>query len=257
MVRLASLASTAALAALALSACADTGTETDNPVLEFESSECNAPASDYYASQSPVARSSAALSFDPALYNGLYCYAWEAHDDGVVTLDVLNYNGGCGAQYALADTRVERGSIQLGIINPTCTWASCDATCLFDFSYELAGVDTSARAELQLRRVACDDSSEERREPRVILPLDEQREGVLCRQVTYGAGAPTCGLAHTPPCGADYFGTCADGCGEGLACVEDALGDEDLCFTACEADEDCPLDIEACEDGACRLRETF
>jgi hypothetical protein len=239
---------------LTLSMCTSAGTETDNPVLDFEASECSGPRADY---ESTVARTSAALTLSAQDHGGLYCYAWQANDDGTVGIDVINYRGGCSVTFALAETRVEGDHIDLGIVNAACESGSCDATCLYDFTYELRGVDVSRPAWLQLRELACSDDREDELEPRLELPLDTEPEGILCRQQIHYAGPPACGMARTPPCGGDYFGTCEDGCGDALTCVDDGAFGEDLCFVPCEQDEDCPLEIESCQQGVCQLRETF
>lgn len=248
------------IALLALCACADTGTETDNPVIDFEASDCSSPLAAQSA-LSTVALTRKALTLDPALYNGLYCFAWEAHDDQTITIDVLNYSGSCEAEYVLAETRIEGHSVSLGLTNDTCLVGKCDTTCLYDFTYTLKGVDTSAPIELQLRQAACQPGDEDQVLNELVLPVDDEAEGIVCHQALYSAGQPACGSPHLPPCaGPDdsYHGTCEDGCGDdALACVHADRPDYDFCFTACESDDDCPIAIEACEDGACRLRETF
>lgn len=256
MLKKSSTACIGSLGALALALCQCTGTETDNPIVDYRAGECNSSVDSALSVANGVARTSSALSIDDNAYRGLYCYAWEAREDGSLAIDVINYLGGCGASYELADTRIEGNEISFGVQAAGCQLGSCDSTCVYDLAFELHGVDIGAPVELQLREIACGDWDDEL-EPRLTLPLDTEPSGIICRTMVYSAGAPQCDRAHAPPCGGDYFGTCEDGCGDGLICLPGDGPARDMCFTACEQDDDCPIAIESCQDGACRLRETF
>jgi len=235
-----------------LSPCA--GTETDNPVVDFDATECKTRST--ALTLATVARTAAAQAVDPSAYDGLYCYAWETLADGGLSIDVINFSGGCGVTWKLGASRVEGSHIDLGVANPSCEIARC-GNCLYDFTFEIEGVDPSQPAEAQLHRYDCHGGGNFEPAPKVILPLDARPEGMLCRPRSYELA---CGRAHLRPCdestGGD-LGDCEDGCGEGLACVDSEERDGDRCYTACEVDGDCPLEVESCQDGACRLRETF
>lgn len=253
----------AALCAVALttSTCTSTGsgtgTETDNPVVDFAATECKTHAT--ALTLATVARTAVALDADPSAYDGLYCYAWETLDDGGLSIDVINFMGGCYMTWKLGASRVEGSSIDLGVTEGYCEQAGCGA-CPYDFTFEIEGVDLSESAEVQLHPYDCRGGGNYDPEPKVALPVAVRSEGMLCRPqrgIDYEVG---CGRAHLPPCAgsaSSEFGDCEDGCGAGLACVDGDEDYEDRCYTACETDGECPLAIESCQDGACRLRETF
>jgi hypothetical protein len=205
--------------------------------------------------ESTVARTRAALEADPHEYDGLYCYAWDRGADEV-TIDVVNYVAGCTIFWTLGESRVDGDRISLGIHDPYCGTAGC-GSCVYDFSFIVEGVDLDAPARIRVRETSCERP--EILEPEVLLAIDERETGIICREQPTYAFEEQCGRAHLSPCRASSSGgTCNDGCGEGLTCAEDeSENGGDLCLTACEDDADCPLEVESCQDGACRLRETF
>jgi hypothetical protein len=241
---------------LTLSMCTSAGTETDNPVVDFNATDCK--GGEELSLAPAVARTRAALDMPANDYEGLHCYAWQINDGGTITIDVINYGSGCGIEWSLADSVLDAEHVELGIRNAACIVAGC-GSCTYDLSFEVKGVALDAPVEVQVREAGCDGADDHVLRA-VELPIDREREGMLCRQ-TSGGFPPECGGPRRPPCDNvvpyDGVGTCSDGCVEGLVCVERALDDRDLCFTPCEEDADCPLDIESCQDGACRLRETF
>jgi hypothetical protein len=238
-----------------LSMCTSEGTETDNPVFDFDATECKNGHST--ALSLPVTRTRAALSVDPSAYEGLYCYAWENGVDDVLTIDVINYGGGCSVTWNLGKSRVTDDRIDLGVQNAYCEIAAC-GSCTYDLAFEVGGVDTTVPADVQLREVGC-GGADDQLEPRIELPVDVSDTGIVCRLQRYFEDE--CGRAHLPSCSGDggASGSCEGGCDEGLVCVIDETHgfERELCFTQCEQDEDCPLEIETCQTGACRLRETF
>lgn len=244
------------LFALSLSMCTAEGTETDNPVADFDATECKTHPT--ALSLATVARTRAALDVDVAAYDGLYCYAWETGEGGALTLDVLNYQSGCSITWERGESRIDGDQIDLGIGISRCAIAGC-GSCTYDLTFALEGIDPSTAAQVQLRRLGC-DGSEDQLEPRLELPIDEHETGIVCRPLRYSGFEQQCGRAHLPPCEGEYMdpSTCEEGvCDEGLLCLSDESGDGDRCFTACEQDDDCPIEVESCQDGACRLRETF
>jgi len=242
--------------ALSMSMCTTerTGTETDNPVVDFDATECKAHGT--ALTLATVARTAAAQEVDPSAYDGLYCYAWETLDDGRLSIDVINFSGGCHVPWKLGASRVDGAHIELGVASDFCGESAC-GSCAYDFTFEIDGVDLSEPAEVRLRQYDCHGGGDFEPEPSVVLPLDGEPSGIVCRMQNGVGMGERCGGAHLPPCADDGdVGRCADGCGEGLTCIEG--GDApDLCFTACNEDADCPIEIDSCQDGACRLRETF
>jgi hypothetical protein len=243
--------------ALSMSMCTTEGTETDNPVVDFDATECKTHGT--ALTLATVARTAAALDADPSAYDGLYCYAWETLEDGGLSIDVINFMGGCYVMWKLGASRVEGSQIDLGVANGYCSIAAC-GSCPYDFTFEIEGADLSQAAEVQLHQYDCKGGGDFATQPKVVLAIDAQPEGMLCRPQRTVDLEDGCGRAHLPPCaesGSSKFGDCEDDCGEGLACVDSEEQYGDLCYTACELDADCPLEVESCQDGACRLRETF
>lgn len=233
-----------------------TGTETDNPVIDFERSACKSEGSALRLPGVMAAR--APLTLDAADYEGLYCFAWESGTNGRLRIDVFNMVGGCHIDWELADARFDEKGLRLRVQNDECAIAGC-GSCAYDLSFDMEGIDRDAPLPLALQQLDCD--GEPTRDATVLtLPVDERSEGVLCRE-SWTRFTGECGGAHSPPCADQRPATrCADegaSCDDGFVC--DAGSDEssDLCLTACESDADCPLPVEACVDGACRLRGTF
>jgi hypothetical protein len=233
-----------------------TGTETDNPVADFDRSACKSGGS---ALRLPgVMATRAALTVDSADYEGLYCFAWKASDDGRMRLDVFNMVGGCHIDWELADARYDAKGLRLRVQNDECAVAGC-GSCAYDLSFDLTGIDRDAPLPMSLSQLNCDDELT-RDATTLILPIDERGEGVICREGGGNRFVIECGVAHSTPCAEQGPGRCADEgatCGDGLVCDPRTDASQDLCLTGCESDDDCPLPVEACVAGACRLRETF
>lgn len=255
MSSLASYAYRAAFAALALSLSMCTGTETDNPLVGFDATTCK--HGEALSLEPAVAQTRAALDrMEPEEYTGLFCYAWQLHD-GSSTIDVINYKSGCTIDWSPGDTKIDYEHVELGIQNASCAVAAC-GSCSYDLTFELKDLTRGVAADVAVVESDC-EGQKYGGQPGVELPIDREPEGIVCRYAI-DSFPPACGVARQPPCAADdayEFGTCDDGCGDGLTCVEAAFEDHDMCFTACTEDADCPLSIESCQSGACRLRETF
>lgn len=234
--------------ALSLAMCTESGTETDNPIV-FEATECKSHAT-ALTLPSTVASTRPALDVDASAYDALYCYAWEAGDDGALTIDVLNYSSGCSITWELGEGKVSGDQIDLGLSMKNCAIASC-GSCVYDFTFEVQAVDTSAPVGVQLRRLACGDGEDEVG-PRVALPLDSSASGILCRPQHRFGFEDACGEPHKRTCQGEE-----PACNEGLVIADHESDEAEACFTSCEVDADCPLEVESCQDGACRLRETF
>jgi hypothetical protein len=151
--------------------------------------------------------------------------------------------------------------LDLSIGAHQCIVAAC-GSCAYDFHFDVAPIDTSGTLEVALEEASCSDE-----DPKVLgvsLPLDTQSEGVRCRFLGAVGFDQKCGIARAPRCTADYSPSntaCDDEnarlCGEGLVCVDGLDSSRGICVTACESDQDCPLDIESCQSGACLLRESL
>lgn len=247
------------LCTLALTVCmctTDSGTETDNPLVVFEGSECKSGQG--LTLPSAVMRTAAALTLEPELYDALHCFAWERLGSGAVQVDVLNYSAGCHVAWEPGEVVLEDDRLTLTVRNAACAVAGC-GSCIYDFTFEVSDVDEARPLQLTFQEDTCHDIE---LAAELTLPLDERESGIVCREVRFYTGLePICGTAHAPPCtGMDGPLTCATGAcdDEALTCVarpEDADGD--VCLETCEDHADCSLEIESCQGGLCRLRETF
>jgi len=240
-----------------------TGTETDNPSIDFDFAGSQCKKTGFSEKILPGATSAALMSDD---LRGLHCIAWNADDEGRLKLQVSNYDGPCLVEVEWEGRVLERKDggfdLRVAFTDPECRIAAC-GSCLYDFQFEIEGVDTHAPLPLSFGDEICgepDDSPVE-----LTLPLDEGRDGLACRHVNRGTldWLSMCGSAHTP------CGETADDCElpdedtpepwhceEGLTCSEE--DGQRLCLRECDSDEDCPLaGVETCVDGLCHLQEGF
>jgi hypothetical protein len=255
------------LACVLASACTQSGTETDNPITEFRSSECKGSSSETALSIAGLDSEAggALTSADTANrmagpeYDGLFCVAWDTGDDGALSIELYNLSGGCHVVWG-AQAQRESGGFALELQPHNCVIAGC-GSCTYDLGFELHGFDSEAPLPFVVRELSCSDSPDTAI-VEMELPLDARKEGVICRpQPRASSGLRThCGGAHLQVCGEeeDEVAQCGDAnapaCAGGLVCEP---GEPDVCLTACEQDHDCPLAIERCDAGACRLRETL
>jgi hypothetical protein len=240
--------------ALPLSMCT-AGTETDNPLVEFDASACK--KGEALTLPSDVMRSAPGLELDPDQYEGLHCFAWEVTASGSLQIDILNHASGCGVEWVAGGVAIESDELSITARNAICAVAGC-GSCIYDLTFEVAGVDTDRSVELTFNE---DDCTTVEPSATLTLPLDESREGVICREKPLPIGLDSvCGVQHAPPCSMESRGLkCEAGACDGdLRCVVQPDNEYyDICLEACETDEDCTLDVDGCQDGLCRLRETF
>jgi hypothetical protein len=235
------------------------GTETDNPVAGFEPTACKREGGSGLRLPG-VMSTSEALTLDSRDYDGLYCFAWEARASGRMHLSVFNMTGGCHIDWELGPSRIDANGLRLRVRNDECAVAAC-GTCAYDLSFEVEDVDATAPLPLSLTQLDCDDEPT-RDATTLTLPIDERSEGVLCREGSLTSLDIACGGPHFPPCaaGSGSLNRCTDdgaNCGDGGVCDPRPDAPFDMCLRQCEADADCPLPVETCVAGGCRLRETF
>lgn len=242
---------------LALAGSCAGGTETDNPVIDFQSSGCKNQVSAFALGPPRVEPTTGRLDSDAPDYDGLHCYAWR-HDPQSATLhvDVLNMHGGCQVDWSGEAKWRAEGGIDVQISNASCRTASC-GWCLYDFSFELSGVEGSEPLPLALIEDDCESAdiySE------LVVPLDTEPSGMRCRPAfrhALGGGlAPACDGNRHMSCGELNCGSSAGDCNEGLLCSEIEKGDS-RCMKTCEQDTDCGLDVLSCVEGTCALGATF
>lgn len=221
------------------------GTETTNPatLADFSSSACKSREGDP-SQQALVLESDA---------EGLQCVEWAQDASGSLDVRLLNFPEPCGEDYLGTAKTVADGSLELVVHKSTCDVFRC-GTCLFDFAYTLAGIDTSQPLSIHLGSATC-ASEPTTFTDEVTLPVDEHETGVVCRYVTrnyieqYGDGRNRCGERNMP------CGTC-DGrdtttCATGLTCAEVA-SDDTRCLESCSTSDDCAGGLTTCDDGLCR-----
>jgi hypothetical protein len=220
------------------------GTETDNPavsVADFSSSSCK---------NRDVGGGQQGLRLETSP-DGLQCLTWTAETDAL-RIQLLNFPEPCGDRY-LGAASLAGGALQLSVYKDSCQVLRC-GTCVFDFDFELGGVDESRPLALQLGSAVCET------EPtafgdELTLPLDEQPSGARCRYLErsaveqYGRERGTCGTANMP-CG-DCMSADQASCAAGTTCTEVADGDA-RCLAPCESDDDCVPGVTACTGGFCR-----
>lgn len=243
----------AGLLAYAALSCTDTGTETDNPVIGFDASECKSDRSATALTLSGSARVAAAPAFGAGdEYTGLNCFAWEPRGADGLRVQVFNMIGGCHVVWERGPARWNGETLELTVRPDNCAVAGC-GSCAYDLVFELDGVDRSAPLPLALYQDYCTGEREEPR-ARLTLPLDERPQGMLCRAGAWPFSRE-CGGAHGPICSDGEGGPNAGPCAEGL--VRDQSSEPEVCLTPCTSDSDCPLEVESCQAGMCQLRETF
>jgi hypothetical protein len=250
---------TSVWASSSLVACAG-GTETDNPrkpgdLVSFEASACKkeAPEESGRSSEALVASSE---------YDGLTCVEWETEGSGVLTLRILNLNGGCSVPWNGNAEVQEDGSLDLTLENPKCAIAAC-GWCLYDFRFTVRGAPPPGGLPLRIGTIACPGEAPSW-DHALSLPEDAGDSGIVCRYahpVAYDEQ-----LEREDRCGAK-FGTCGgqggfctisgtEPCREGLVCS--AADATDRCLEPCDTDEDCsPRAVSACVDGICRLAASY
>jgi hypothetical protein len=240
-----------------------TGTETDNPVVDFARTGCKNRA-DGAGTLESVGRAASALTLDRADYNGLYCFAWDAREDDRLRIDVLNAVGSCHVDWALGASRLDSGGLALAVQNNECAIAAC-GSCAYDFEFDVGGVDRTAPLRLEFSQLDC-EGKPARDATTVTLPIDERPQGVVCQEGGRGLAnlLLSCGSPWFPPCASSEGrpngpGRCDSpiACDPGLICEPRTEQAFDMCLRACETDADCALDVEFCDAGACRLRDTF
>ena len=230
------------------SSCVGSGTETDNPaspLKDFSSSECKnkelAPGQQALIAESAVA--------------GLTCVEWERGAEGALALKVHNLGLPCGDTYLGKAGFSSDGALELSVYQDTCLVAKC-GTCLFDFSYQLQGIDSERALELRVGSAVCDSEPTIYRDE-LALPIDEQDSGVVCRALErdylswYASGRGTCGSLNMPCGSPDCRSADQTSCDEGLTCSELGSGDS-RCLPDCASDDDCLAGATTCIDGVCR-----
>ena len=232
------------LAFLAVAVSCAGGSDTGNPATlkGFSASECK--TTELTPGQQALAVASDA--------DGLQCVEWSTQGDGALLLRLLNFPEPCGKSYAGA-AALGDGKLSVSVYKDTCEVYRC-GSCLFDFEFQLQGVDIERDWPLRIGSAVCETQPTDYGEE-LTLPLKKQENGRFCRYVPrsaveqYGRSHASCGERNMP-CG-NCDGTDTASCAAGLACTEVAEGDA-RCLEACESDDDCTGGLTSCVDGLCQ-----
>lgn len=233
---------------LVLSACGSDDKESSSgggELVSFKGSACKKEGT------------AGALTADEA-YAGLQCIRWKSDNAGVVKIDLLNFEGACGAEWK-GEAKTVDGGLELRSVNPGCLLAAC-GSCIYDWSFE---VKASTEADLPLSIVT--DPCPGEQTPTTVtatLPLSTLDEGELCRYADHGAlgwqasSLGTCGKAYMPCKTTDGMCQGATGeapCDTGLTCADGAKAGDQVCHAPCTGDAECaPAGIMSCQNGFCR-----
>jgi hypothetical protein len=237
-----------------LAGCAkDSGTAPST----FSSSDCKKDT----AASTRMARVRSLKVIDNAAgLDGLACVAWQRVGDGELLLDLYNFEGACGAEWA-GDARLAAdGTLAVHIDNPSCRIAAC-GSCLYDWSLDLQ-LRLPAGQPVALD-VAVDACAGQQTTQHVSAAIGPEEKGIRCGLASYramgwqAATLGTCGQLNMPCqdsllCGtgsATSTGTCS----AGLRCDSTAAADQPVCLIPCATVADCPrADVYACQAAACR-----
>lgn len=220
------------------------GTETGNPAsLEhFRASECKnmAPGS---GPQALLLASS---------LEGLQCVEWSHDGAGALSLRLSNFPEPCGETYLGAAKLGADGALELSVYKDRCEVLKC-GSCVFDFDFEVSGVETNAPLALRTGAAVC-ESKPVTWDEALSLAVDERDSGVMCRYLRrntleqYANSRAACG-ARNMPCG-NCSRAGPETCASGLTCSQIAEGDS-RCLADCSSDDDCG-GATACRDGVCQ-----
>ncbi len=145
------------------------------------------------------AQSGQALTAEDA-YAGLSCIRWEPLGEDALRITLVNFAGGCGAQWKGKVETPETG-LELWATNPGCLLAAC-GSCIYDWTFD---VKIARDADLPLKIVTdpC-PGQQPPEEMSTTLPLSGGTTGELCRFADFNAlgwqasALDTCGQAYMP-----------------------------------------------------------
>lgn len=225
------------IALLSLAACS--GTDTGNPpVIDFGNSGCHDQSYD----------KGLHLSSLEARYKGLTCIA-AAHDDGILHVQVSNYDSGCGSDRGWTPRAELRddGGLDLILEDHDCAQASC-GWCLYDLSFTLQ-LAQAPTGEVRLYQRGCDGSPQEKRavfaQGADVACAYTNASALLWKGGDEGGERMVCGTYARDP---------NLPCQQGLTCTP-AASDGERCLRTCTSDADCDS-LERCDAKVCRLSAT-
>jgi hypothetical protein len=262
-----------ALSGLVIYACTGTGTGTEtqnpnNPLKSFQDSGCKKAGPKKSTTDGETATAAQALvSTDySAETRGLQCLAWETVGNDGLKIDLYNFEGDCGSQWSGQAALESNGRLGLTVANPECVQADC-GYCIFDWSFEVTGVDTSHPVSIDVNIDACPRTTMQTTQS-VLLPVAENSSGILCRYANFdalmwqAAALSECGTQGMPCQGIDMCQTTSTttepSCTGDLVCTNNGDPNQPICTKACTNDEDCGSHgVLTCKDGLCRPKANW
>lgn len=168
------------ITALLLASCE--GTETDNPLVDFERSGCKNHGDTALTFASDRAASEP-LGTDTA-HDGLYCLEYDYDEEQkLLDVQVFNYPSACGSGFTGASATSREGWLTLSVQRSSCMVARC-GSCLFDFSFQVADFELLGGHMVELAETGCEGTSQEQEPERWILEAGAQLESgtrTFCR----------------------------------------------------------------------------
>ena len=229
--------------------------------VEFIGSECKSHL--YVPSSRAPAQLYTMEQSEP--YQGLQCVSWTRDDANTFSIDLINFNGACGAQYVGDYQKGDSGELTLMVNNPGCMIASC-GYCVYDWSFEVEDV-TATELTINLAENACPEEEDYHVDTYTFEVSQSELEagsGITCSYKYIDIfESPSCGAMHQP-CNQlesdtegndEICGVAATRCNEGYTCAETADMKQPTCVAECVEDTDCPLQpLLTCDNGLCLLK---
>jgi hypothetical protein len=234
-------------------------TNTDKASVDFSGSDCK---SHLYM---PSSVGPALYTMDQSEpYQGLQCVSWQHDDDGLFSIDLINFHGACGAQYVGDYKEGDAGELNLQVNNPGCKVAAC-GYCVYDWSFQLENVAV-ADLTINVREDSCPESGDTpTMETFEVAASDlETGEGISCTYKYMSLFENlACGTLHQP-CNALESDDAANDpmcpiaesqCDDGYTCTQTNDMPIPICVAECSETADCPLNgLLTCDNGLCLLK---
>lgn len=228
--------------------------------VEFTGSECK---SHLYMPASTTPALYTVEQSEP--YQGLQCMSWQHDDAGVFSVDLINFNGACGAEYVGDYKKGDEGELNLQVNNPGCRIASC-GYCVYDWSFEIEDVAVTDLAITMVENACPEEKDYGVDEYTFNISKDalESGAGISCSYKHIGIfESPSCGTLHQPcnhlesddtEANDDDCGVAETRCDEGYTCAENDDMKQPTCVAECTEDADCPLQpLLHCDNGLCLI----
>ena len=245
----------AAAAGIACSSNHGAGEASTN-LVSFASSPCKKEST---AAGTASSQQTLAAGLDGDALAGLKCIAWERASGDLLKVDLVNFEGACGAEWTGDAVVMADGTVALKLVNPEGKAAFC-GWCLYDWSFEVRGTGSGDKLAISIS-IDTQPGSQPIEGYQATLPVSSSGQGVSCRYASYealgsqAAAANTCGTVGMPCLGTSMCSASAGprSCSQGLVCDTNGTADQYVCLAPCSADADCPSGgALSCQTGLCR-----